>query len=180
MSSGFPELDAVLPGGGWPHGAVIEMLASEDGATALGLLTRALSRITGEGRWVVCIAPPHIPYAPAFEERNVDTSRLLVARGNNAREASWAAEQALRAPACGAVLLWEGDSRFSMRVLRRLQLAAESNNGRAVLFRPLGARKAPSPAALRLLIEPCATGFAVTTLKCRGGIAGKRVVIGNA
>ncbi|MDX1513297.1 MAG: translesion DNA synthesis-associated protein ImuA, partial [Gammaproteobacteria bacterium] len=179
LSSGFSALDAVLPGGGWPRGAVTEMLAGGEGAAALGLLTRALSRVSGEGGWIVCIASPHLPYAPAFEERGVDASRLLVTRGGNDRETLWAAEQALKSSACGAVLLWEGESRFSMQVLRRLQLAAESNGGLSVLFRPPDAKQAPSAAALRLFIEPRPAGFSVTVLKSRGGAPGKRVVITN-
>ena len=179
LPSGFPVLDASLPGGGWPYAAVTEMLVGGDGAVALGLVARALSRVTREGRWTVCISPPHIPYAPAFRQRGVDVSRLLVAHGNDDREVLWAAEQALKAPACGAVLLWERDSRFPMRALRRLQLAAESSGGWGVLFRSPDAQKTPSAAALRLLIEPCSAGFSATMLKCRGGVPGKRIVIGN-
>lgn len=178
--TGYPALDQVLPGGGWPRGAITELLIDHEGIGELGLLAFALSRIANEKRWIVCIAPPHILYAPALAERGVDISRVLVARGESARETLWTAEQALKAPAGGAVLLWQGDQRFSMRDLRRLQLAAETGSGWGVLFRNSKDRKASSTAALRLLIEADTAGLAVTALKCRGGVPGKRVVIGCA
>jgi len=130
-----------------------------------------------KGRWIVCIAPPHVPYAPAFAVRGVDVSRLLVVCGDHCRENLWAAEQVLKSAACGAVLLWEVAGRFSVKRLRRLQLAAEAGGGWGVLFRDGRSGAAPSPAALRLHLAPDPAGLAVTVLKSRGGMSGGRVVI---
>ncbi len=179
LSSGFPALDARLPGGGWPRGAVSEILAANEGIGELELLAPALADIAVRGQWIVCIAPPHVPYAPAFAVRGVDVSRLLVVRGDHGREDLWAAEQALKSAACGAVLLWESAGRFSVKCLRRLQLAAEAGGGWGVLFRGDRSGTAPSPVALRLHLAPDPAGLAVTVLKSRGGMPGGRVVISD-
>jgi hypothetical protein len=180
LSSGFPALDARLPGGGWPRGAVTEILAAGEGIGELELLAPALAGIAAQGGWIVCIAPPHVPYAPAFAIHGVDVSRLLVVRGDRDREDLWAAEQALKSAACGAVLLWESAGSFSVKCLRRLQLAAEAGGGFGVLFRDRRSGAAPSPAALKLHLAPDPAGLAVTVLKSRGGIPGARVVISGA
>ncbi len=180
LSSGFPALDEVLPGRGWPRGAVTEIHALGEGIGELGLLMPVLVEVSVTGRWIVWIAPPHVPYAPACADRGVDLSRMLVVRGADSGESLWAAEQVLRAPACGAVMLWEGAARFTIRSLRRLQLAAETGGGFGVVFRNPRAGMAPSPAALKLRIETDTAGLAVTLLKCRGGSPERRIVIGNA
>ena len=59
--------------------------------------------------------------------------------------------------------------RPDQRSLRRLQLAAETGNALAVLYRPRRAADTASPAALRLELEPTATGLHIRVLKRRGG-----------
>ncbi len=177
LSSGFPALDEALPGRGWPRGAVTEIHASGEGIGELGLLMPVLAEVSLTGRWIVWIAPPYLPYAPACADWGVDLSRMLVVRGSDPCESLWAAEQLLRATACGAVMLWEGAARFTIRSLRRLQLAAEAGGGFGVVFRNPRNGVAPSPAVLKLRIEPDPAGLAVTLLKCRGGSSGKRVVV---
>jgi hypothetical protein len=55
------------------------------------------------------------------------------------------------------------------QALRRLQLAAEAGRSWGVLFRPARHAVEPSPAPVRLLIEPAERGaVAVSLLKCRG------------
>jgi hypothetical protein len=61
LASGFPRLDAELPGGGWPRGALTELLAGHEGIGELGLLLPALATLTGAGQIVVLVAPPHAP-----------------------------------------------------------------------------------------------------------------------
>ncbi len=180
LPSGFPALDEALPGRGWPRGAVTEIHASGEGIGELGLLMPALAEVSAGGRWIIWIAPPHLPYAPACVDRGVDLSRMLLVRETDPGESLWAAEQVLRASACGAVMLWEGAARFTIRSLRRLQLAAEAGGGFGVVFRNPRNGLAPSPAVLKLRIEPDPAGLAVTLLKCRGGSSGRRVVIDDA
>ena len=44
LSTGFPVLDAALPGGGWPTAALIEILPQHEGIGELRILGHALSR----------------------------------------------------------------------------------------------------------------------------------------
>jgi hypothetical protein len=78
VSSGLAELDGELPGGGWPRGGLVELLADEEGIGELRLVLPALGRLVEAGEWIMLVAPPHIPYAPAFAGRGIDPSRVLV------------------------------------------------------------------------------------------------------
>jgi len=90
--------------------------------------------------------------------------------GREARDGSrglWAVEQALRSGSCSAVLAWP--AAIEPTALRRLQLAAEAGAALAFLFRAPDAAAEPSPAALRLRVQPTADGWLVEVLKRRGG-----------
>ncbi len=165
VPTGFAELDAFIPGAGWPVGALIEIYPERTGIGELQLVMPAAASLTQAGRWVTFIAPPHVPYAPALIENGVNLTRLLVIN-TPADERLWAAEQALNANCCGAVALWA--DHVHERALRRLQLAAE--NGGAMLFLFRSARVAPaSPAALRLHVSRAQNRTVVRILKRRGG-----------
>src|SRR5450631_4675827 len=109
-STGRSALDARLPGGGWPTASLVEVLLETTGLGEIQLFLPALvecqHRIDGEVPWLVWIAPPHEPYAPALAQQGIELSRLLVVRPASATEALWAAEQALSSGVCAAVLLW--------------------------------------------------------------------------
>jgi hypothetical protein len=142
LPTGFPALDEMLPGAGWPMGALTEILVPREGAGELRLVMPALADLSARGRWLAWVGPPYVPYAPALEARGI---------------ALWA---------CGAVLAWP--LLVHQRRLRRLQLAAESGGAWALLFR----RETPpgdgSPASLRLRVTPITSGLSVEVLKCRG------------
>jgi protein ImuA len=169
----FPELDRVLPGGGWPLGAITEMLVDGYGIGELGLLMPALAALTKEDpanpkKWVAWIAPPFIPYAPALQQRGVNIDRLLMIHPTSGgKNRLWAIEQAVRSGSSAGVLAWvaTGDD----VVLRRLQLAAEEQGCWVVLFRPASARQQRSPAALRLRLSQAESATRVEIVKCRGG-----------
>ncbi len=165
LPTGFAELDQALPAGGWPLGALTEILSQGMGAGELRLIMPALARLSREGRWIAWIAPPHIPYAPALAAWGVDLSRLLLVRTRFENDALWAAEQTLRSGSCGAVLTWP--AAVVDRGLRRLQLAAEAGECWGVLFRTARMQQR-SPAAVRLKLEPFSRGALVRILKCRG------------
>ena len=71
VASGFARLDRELPGGGWPKAALTELLADAEGMGELQLLVPVLKRLVQAGEWVALVAPPHIPYAPAFAGRGI-------------------------------------------------------------------------------------------------------------
>jgi hypothetical protein len=162
--TGFPLLDAVLPSGGWPEGALSEVLLPLDGIGELALLWPTLARLTQSGGLVALVAPPYLPFPAAWANAGVRLDRLQVVRAPP-RDTAWAAEQCLRSAACAAVLCWPQQP--DDRTLRRLQLAAETGQCLGLAMRPSTAAAHASPAALRLSLEarPCQ----LRVLKCRGG-----------
>jgi hypothetical protein len=166
LPTGFPELDERLAGGGWPAGALTEILVSRHGIGELSLLLPALARLSRGDRWLAFIAPPYIPYAPALAAAGIDLARVLLVEPGTRRDQAWAMEQSLRAGSA-AVLAWPGDVQGKM--LRRLQLAAEAGGAWGVLFCSPRCASEPSPAALRLRLEPGSPGVRVAILKRRGG-----------
>lgn len=175
LPTGYAALDELLPGGGWPRGALTELLLSQQGIGELRLLVPALARLSKADGWLAWVAPPYVPYAAALAAVGIDLKRLVVAKPQSEADAWWTAEQSLRSGACGALLAWLRAA--DERRMRRLQLAAETGHTWGVLFRHARAAQDRSPAALRLLLEPSADGLAVTILKRRGGPVSKPVFV---
>ena len=166
VPTGFQALDSELPGGGWPAGAITELLSEPQGIGELGLVLPALAALTWAGKRVVWIAPPHLPYAPALAQAGINLAQLVVVRAPGRRDALWAAEQALRAGCCHALIGWF--RRASYDDLRRLAVAAEGSTAWIALFRPREAAAESSPACLRLALEPEGDALSVQILKRRG------------
>jgi cell division inhibitor SulA/protein ImuA len=174
-STGKSSLDARLPGGGWPTASLVEVLLDDTGLGEVQLFLPALvesQRGTGHGEapWLVWIAPPHEPYAPALAQQGIELGRLLIVRPVSATEALWAAEQALASGVCAAVFLWLKGT--DDRWLRRLKLAAEAGGALGVLFRPERHRFESSPASLRLAVSRGDNEMRLDLLKVQGGRPG--------
>ena len=161
-STGYAELDALLPQKGWPRRALTELLLPVDGLGELSLLFPALTRMTQAGHPVVVIAPPYIPYAPAWQAAGVELSMVEIVDASP-RDALWAFEQCLRSGACAAVLGWPQQA--DAQSLRRLQVAADSGDCLGFAFRDRKHVANASPAALRM--EHAGGQWHVR--KCRGG-----------
>ena len=58
VSTGFPELDQVLPARGWPGAGLAEVVVPYWGLGELRLLLPAMVRLNREKRQIVWIAPP--------------------------------------------------------------------------------------------------------------------------
>ena len=175
LPTGCVALDAALPSGGWPPGALSEILLPADGVGELQLAWPVLARLSQAGRTIVLVAPPYDVHAPAWAAAGIDLAHLHQVHAEP-RDALWAAEQCLRSGACGAVLCWP--AKADDRALRRLQVAAEAGQGIGLAFRPMPAARNPSPAALRVAIEPPAEGRSrqLRVLKCRGANAPARTI----
>ena len=187
-STGFTALDAELPGGGWPHRVLTELLVPHAGMGELRLLVPALSRIAGTwdatesiGRCVMLFDPPAALCGWALAQLGVNAQQLLVVYGREgARGAAhlrrvlpsadllWALEQALKSGHVGAALAWL-PQRLKADALRRLQLAAQAHDGPVFLFREVEARAKPSAAPLRLMLQGAGIDrLSVCALKRRG------------
>lgn len=178
LSSGFPALDAELPGGGWPRGALTELLADAAGAGECSLLLPVLNAVREAGRWVVLIAPPHGLHAPAWAAGGADCARLAVVapKSQSRRDLLWAAEQTLASGAAGAVVCWA--NAVDAAQVRRLQVAVAGSSTLAFLFRPQRVRPEASAAPLRLALSPGRRGMlGVEVLKRRGPPCGRTLYL---
>ncbi len=169
LSTGFESLDRYLPGGGWPLGALTEILTAPGEPGCLWLALPALVELSRRQQWIAMIAPPRIPYAPALAGRGMDTGKILLVHPRARSDALWAVEEALRSDTCSSVLFWlHGPDN---KTLRRLQLAAEQGNTLGFCFRPAAGAGQRSTAAVRVRATPAPDGALVDILKVRGGRA---------
>ena len=166
LGTGHPRLDAQLPGGGWPQGALLEILQDHPGRHVWQLLLPALALLAREQQGpMVVVNAPFEPFAPALAAQGLTHSRLLRIEAARPALRLWAAEQALRCADVPSVLAWLPQARAPE--LRRLHLAAAQFGKWLFVFRGTNVRAESSPARLRLEIE-AGEGLNVRILKRRG------------
>jgi protein ImuA len=188
VESGFDELDAAL-GGGFPAGALHELIAASNATGARALALRIAANAAGAGRWILYFDAAGDLYPPSAEFMGISLERLLVVRIHRRADTLWALEQALRCSAVAAVVAAVG--RLEPLEARRLQLAAEIGGAVVLLVSTLperggGVNLGPATfAATRLLLSPIAVEEAskaerrsvrAEILKSREGGAAARVV----
>jgi protein ImuA len=64
VDTGHAALSTQLPGGGWPTGALVDLLLQQPGIGELRLLRPALAAVAA--RRIVLLQPPHPPQALAW------------------------------------------------------------------------------------------------------------------
>jgi len=151
-STGDAALDAQLPGGGWPIGAMTEILQIKGVHTEWRLLLPALVHCAT----VVLVGAPQVPFAPALAAQGLRTQQLLWVQAPSPAQSLWATEQALRCADVDAVLAWlphTGKASARADQLRRLQMAAAGHSKLLFVMRPASALDDASPAVLRLLVD---------------------------
>ncbi len=184
VSSGRPEVDALLPGGGFPRGAVTELAGGHaSGKTALAL--SVLAAAMGEEGLAAFVDGRGELYPPAAAAVGVDLDRLLVVRplapgpqggkGESARHALWAAEALLSSGAFEAVAMdvpIEGardrviGSNCLAGALRRLRAAADKGGAVGIWLGVPGSVRVPS--AVRLEFSAGLAGLQVWCAFARG------------
>jgi protein ImuA len=157
-------LAAELPGGGWPRGALTDLLVQQTGCGELRLLRPAFERLGSKP--VVLLQPPHNVQPTAFAWWGLDPSSPIIVKAPKTADALWAAEQILRAGTCGALVFWQQHVR--PEAVRRLHLAAQTSESLFFMVRPLATTRDASPAPLRLAIRAAKGGVDVQFLKRRG------------
>ncbi len=166
LETGFSELDAMLPGGGWPLGSLVEISTPCLGIGELSLLLPAMAELSQTGRHIVWISPPHRPYAPGLAQAGIALPQILVVACKQENDIPWALEKLLRNRRCGMALAWP--QRLNEHQSRRLQLAAEQGKSLAVLFPQRHSTN--KHAALRIQLQPTSQGLLLTILKARGSL----------
>lgn len=167
IPSGHAELDAELPGGGWPRGNLTEILVDRSSVGEMSLLLPALAQLSAAGGWLALVAPPWMPHGPAWAAAGLALERLVIVQAG--KNAAWSIEQLLACGGFAGVLAWP-DAGISAQALRRLQVAVERRSVFACLWRSTAAAQAPSPAPLRVMLNSVAeTGqLSVRIIKRRG------------
>ncbi len=162
LDTGYPALNRELPGGGWPQGAMVEVLQPQAGQHEWGLLAPVLASLQAGGTpargaraWLALVGAPSSPFGPALRARHISMQRLLCIAPQPepgiAPALLWATREALQCADVAAVLAWLPEARSAH--LRRLQIAAQTHNKLLFVFRPLRAQHESSPAPLRLLLQ---------------------------
>jgi len=175
LPTGYPELDAILPGRGWPRNALLEIVSPHWGMGELQLLVPLIRSLIERGKWILWVSPPYLLYAPALIQAGINTRQVLVVKTDTScRDALWSMEKALQTESCGLVLAWQ--NWLPNKVLRRLQLAAETGQTLGVLFQRHVSKDSPSP--LRIKIKgsfpgkdrnsPHSRGAEIDVLRARG------------
>lgn len=138
--TGIPALDAALPGGGLPAGALVEVRGDREPPWTLALLfaRAALEADPAAEAVLVDAAPGGDPgtrarlYPPGIAALGLDLARVVLVSPRTEREAAWAFAEALAsrdvAVAVGAA------AAGSLADGRRLQLAAETGGGIGLLL----------------------------------------------
>ncbi|MBC8740407.1 translesion DNA synthesis-associated protein ImuA [Paraburkholderia sp. UCT31] len=173
VETGYPALSGELPGGGWPVGALVDLLVQQQGIGELRLLEPVL-RASGKGP-VALVQPPHLPNSLALANWGIPLERCLVMRPERTADALWAAEQILRAGTCSTLVFWQNHMRAES--LRRLHLAAQSSETLFFMIRPLPAAQDASPSPLRLALRPVADGLSIDFVKRRGPLRHEPLVL---
>lgn len=171
VPTGHAALDAQLPGGGWPVGALTELLQAHAQDHVWQLLLPALAQAVQQRQSapVVLVGAPYEPFAPALAAAGLPPEALMWVRSEAPAARLWACEQALRCAEVAAVLAWLPRARVGE--LRRLQLAAAQHEALLFVMRPESVAQSASPARLRLRVAACeddASQIELHLLKRRG------------
>jgi protein ImuA len=169
LPSGFACLDAELPGGGWPCGALTELLQPQPCVVEWRLLGPALEQVAAKGLAVVVVGPPKPPHPPGLRHAGVDPRHLVWLQAATSAERLWCAEQLVRSNACGALVAWLPQARPEQ--IRRLQVGAQGCEGPVFVCRPAAAAHEASAAPLRVHVTFDADWhLRVRVLKRRGPV----------
>ena len=94
LSTGYPALDEILPGRGWPRNGLVEIISKQWGMGELQLLLPLMRSVIAQGKWVLWISPPHQLYAPALVQAGIDIEQVLVVKAETScRDALWSMEK---------------------------------------------------------------------------------------
>ena len=201
LPTGLAELDACLPGGGWPQGGLVELIQGHRPhpfcrQAVWSLLLPALQQLQhpvagGDDvtfGWLGWVGDGSVsPYAPSLAAQGLDMRRfiwIVTNRGDTPVASAWAAEQLLRCESVQAVVLQGlAAAPQAPSILRRLHYSAQANEKYLWVIRPVTAAQQASPAVLRL--QWCVTDEAglhvgLRVLKASGHPANRTVLIPQA
>lgn len=148
ISSGFAELDAQLPGRGWPTHCLTELLMPQAALCEWRLLGRSAPSLVESGGRVYLIGPPKQPHASGLAQLGLSANNVVWINTSSPADRLWVTEQIVKSDPAGAVLSWLPQARPEQ--IRRLQIHAQACDAPVFLFRPVATLSEASPAPLRV------------------------------
>jgi hypothetical protein len=146
IATGFAALDRYLPGGGWPLAGITEIFIERYGLGELRILMPALAalsrRAAAARRWIVWIAPPFVPYAPALAQHGVDLSRILLVHPSKKK-----GSDPFFADPCSGDTLWAVEQAIRSQSASPSRLAGGRRSGATIARRARSCKTAPAPQA---------------------------------
>lgn len=164
--AGLPELEALLPAGGWPKRGLVEVQVPDDYTDALSLFIPALARLSQRGRWLGMVMPPYRARVRLLSDAAVDAARIQQINPHQGRSGLWILESLLRSGKFSVVMAWPGCATELMA--KRLERAAGIGHSLGILFRVERQAGTASRIGLRLQLEAGADGSAVYLLDEQG------------
>src|ERR1700761_8170120 len=87
VDTGYPALSREVPGGGWPVGALVDLLVQQAGVGELRLLRPALS--AAGNRPVAFVQPPHTPDGLGLSYIGLSLDQVLRVNTPKTADALW-------------------------------------------------------------------------------------------
>ncbi len=176
VSTGFPQLDRLLPEGGLRRGWLVEWLTEPGSGGSLVALWVAHCCLASQSPPVLAVIDAMGTFhPPAVMGWGIPVEELLIIRPQNEAETYWAWEEVLRAPVFSVV--WGVLPRLPIRWHRRFQLACEAGRGWGMVLRPPSVAGQPSWSAVQWRVSPLPSlpadplamrRWRVALVRCRG------------
>ena len=167
-------LDEAL-GGGWPLGALIELLPEHAGIGEVHLLCPALARLADRRQPTLLLNPPYTPSMQCWAAWGLRPDDVVWVRTSSPRDTTWAATQILHNQSCAALLCWAHATAYAD--LLQWHRLAHRGSALVVLYRPPDASRLDSPAGLRVGLRAIPGGLRASFLKCPGPLPSARDLI---
>ena len=178
LSTGFAELDAILPDAGWARSGLVEILLEPGSLGAMRLLMPVLAQLSVEQRWLSWVSPPSLPSVSALATAGVRLSCIQLVRPKHYQAGLDIVTQSLENGKCSAVLAWPMID--DEAIFEQLRHSACIGNALGFMFRDCSKVSRISSAGLRLQLQTWPHGnLVVSVLDQRGHVVGEQVSLGG-
>ena len=137
-STGLLQLDAVLPGAGWPCAGLIDIVSVKFFDGVMPLLIPLMSEETQAGNKLILVDPPYIPYHESISDKGVDFNNVIIIKPslsikNRRIIIHDLFKQGLNLNDCNVVVIWANN--LSFQKSRQLNLIAQASGTLGIIIR---------------------------------------------
>ena len=137
-STGLPQLDDALPGGGWPCAGLVDIVSIKFFEGVMPFLMPLMSEETHLDNKIILFDPPYVPYHESISNKGIDFNNIIIVKPNNSIKNRKNIiydlfKQGLDLDDCNVVIMWA--DRLSFQISRQFNLIAKSNNTLAIIIR---------------------------------------------